>query len=70
MIPTLEGNMLQWIQTLSPLFSALIGVVSYATLTNYRLDLLDKQVSEISTLRADVNQLDKRVTILENNSHE
>ena len=62
--------MLQWIQALSPLLSALIGVVSYATLTNYRLDLLDKQVSEISTLRADVNQLDKRVSILENNSHE
>ena len=70
MIPISEADMLQWIQALSPLFSALIGVVSYATLTNYRLDLLDKQVSEISTLRADVNQLDKRVSILENNSHE
>lgn len=62
--------MLEWMQALSPLLSALIGVVSYATLTNYRLDQLDKQVSEISTLRADVSNLDKRVSILENKAHE
>lgn len=62
--------MLDWVQALSPVLSALIGVVSYATLTNYRLDLLDKQVSEINTLRKDVNNLDKRVSVLEHDIHE
>ena len=62
--------MLEWIQALSPVLSAIIGVVSYATLTNYRLDLLDKQVSEISILRKDVNDLDKRVSVLEHDIHE
>lgn len=62
--------MLEWIQALSPVLSAIIGVVSYATLTNYRLDLLDKQVSEINTLRKDVNNLDKRVSVLEHDIHE
>ena len=62
--------MLDWIQALSPVISAIIGVVSYATLTNYRLDILDKQVAEIGKLRSDVNNLDKRVSILEVNSHQ
>lgn len=62
--------LIEWIQALSPVLSALIGVVSYATLTNYRLDLLDKQVSEINTLRKDVNNLDKRVSVLEHDIHE
>lgn len=57
--------MLDWIQALSPLFSALIGVFTYSTLTNYRLDQLDKQVMELGKLKADVNNLDKRVSILE-----
>lgn len=61
--------MLEWIQALSPVLSAIIGVVSYATLTNYRLDLLDKQVSEISLLWKDVNDLDKRVSVLEHGIH-
>lgn len=62
--------MLDWIQALSPVISAIIGVVSYATLTNYRLDILDKQVAEIGKLRSDVNNLDKRVSILEVSSHQ
>jgi len=62
--------MLDWIQALSPVFSTIIGVVSYATLTNYRLDILDKQVAEIGKLRSDVNNLDKRVSILEVNNHQ
>lgn len=62
--------MLDWIQALSPLFSALIGVFTYSTLTNYRLDQLDKQVMELGKLKADVNNLDKRVTILEVNNKE
>ncbi len=63
--------LLEWIQTLSPVISALIGVLSYATLTNYRLDQLDKQVTELSKLREDVSKLDKRVSILEvKNNHE
>lgn len=57
--------MLDWIQALSPVISALIGVISYATLTNYRLDQLDKQVSVINAIKEDVTKLDKRVSILE-----
>ena len=62
--------MLEWITALSPLFSALLGIISYATLTNYRLDQLDKQVGEISTMRKDISLLDKRVSILEEKVHE
>ena len=62
--------LIDWIQALSPVLSALIGVFSYATLTNYRLDMLDKQVSEINILRKDVNNLDKRVSVLEHDIHE
>lgn len=57
--------MLEWIQALSPVISALIGVVSYATLTNYRLDNLDKQIDKIDVLKKDISILDKRVSILE-----
>lgn len=57
--------MLDWIQALSPVLSALIGVFSYATLTNYRLDKLDSQVEKIEHLRKDITVLDKRVSILE-----
>lgn len=58
--------MLDWVAALSPILSALIGVVSYATLTNYRLDNLDKQVALIHNIEVKLNDLDKRVTILEN----
>ena len=61
--------MLEWIQALTPLLSALIGVITYSSLTNYRLDLLDKQVAELGKLKSDLNNLDKRVSILEINSH-
>lgn len=62
--------MLQWLEVLSPIISALVGVLTYSTLTNYRLDQLDKQVMELGKLRADVNNLDKRVSILEVHAHE
>lgn len=61
--------MLEWIQALSPVLSALIGVFSYATLTNYRLDKLDSQVEKIEMLKKDINGLDKRVSILEEKIH-
>lgn len=57
--------MLDWIQALSPVLSALIGVFSYATLTNYRLDKLDSQVEKIEVIKKDITVLDKRVSILE-----
>lgn len=57
--------MLDWIQALSPVLSALIGVFSYATLTNYRLDKLDSQVEKIELIKKDITVLDKRVSILE-----
>ena len=57
--------MLEWVSALSPVISAIIGVLTYSALTNYRLDNLDKQVMEISRLREDVAKLDKRVSILE-----
>lgn len=61
--------MLEWLQALTPLLSAFIGVITYSSLTNYRLDLLDKQVAELGKLKSDLNNLDKRVSILEVNSH-
>lgn len=61
--------MLEWMQALTPLLSAFIGVITYSSLTNYRLDLLDKQVAELGKLKSDLNNLDKRVSILEVNSH-
>ena len=61
--------MLDWIQALSPVLSALIGVFSYATLTNYRHDKLDSQVEKIEMLKKDINGLDKRVSILEEKIH-
>lgn len=57
--------MLEWIQALSPIISALVGVLSYATLTNYRLDNLDKQVVEIGKIKTDLAHLETRVTVLE-----
>ena len=62
--------MLEWVSALSPLISAIIGVLTYSALTNYRLDNLDKQVMEISRLREDVAKLDKRVSILEVKNNE
>ena len=62
--------MLEWISALSPVISAIIGVLTYSALTNYRLDNLDKQVVEISRLREDVAKLDKRVSILEVKNNE
>ena len=61
--------MLDWIQALSPVLSALIGVFSYATLTNYRLDTLDSQVEKIELIKKDITVLDKRVSILEEKIH-
>lgn len=62
--------MLEWVSALSPVISAIIGVLTYSALTNYRLDNLDKQVMEISRLREDVAKLDKRVSILEVKNNE
>jgi len=62
--------MLEWISALSPVISAIIGVLTYSALTNYRLDNLDKQVMEISRLREDVAKLDKRISILEVKNNE
>lgn len=62
--------MLEWVSALSPVISAIIGVLTYSALTNYRLDNLDKQVLEISRLREDVAKLDKRVSILEVKNNE
>ena len=62
--------MLEWISALSPVISAIIGVLTYSALTNYRLDNLDKQVMEISRLREDVAKLDKGVSILEVKNNE
>lgn len=62
--------MLEWVSALSPVISAIIGVLTYSALTNYRLDNLDKQVMEISKLREDVAKLDKRVSILEVKNNE
>ena len=62
--------MLEWVSALSPVISAIIGVLTYSTLTNYRLDNLDKQVMEISRLREDIAKLDKRVSILEVKNNE
>ena len=56
--------MLEWIQALSPIISALVGVLSYATLTNYRLDNLDKQVIEIGKIKTDLSRLETRVTVV------
>lgn len=56
---------LEWIQALSPVISALVGILSYATLTNYRLDILDKQVIEIGKIKTDLSRLETRVTVLE-----
>lgn len=57
--------MVEWLSALSPVMSALIGVISYATLTNYRLDRLDEQVKRISTIEETLNNHDKRITLLE-----
>lgn len=62
--------MLEWVSALSPVISAIIGVLTYSALTNYRLDNLDKQVMEISRLREDITKLDKRVSILEVKNNE
>ena len=62
--------MLEWVSALSPVISAIIGVLTYSALTNYRLDNLDKQVMELSKLREDVAKLDKRVSILEVKNNE
>lgn len=64
------ADMLEWVSALSPVISAIIGVLTYSALTNYRLDNLDKQVMEISRLREDVAKLDKRVSILEVRNNE
>ncbi len=62
--------LIEWVSALSPVISAIIGVLTYSALTNYRLDNLDKQVMEISRLREDVAKLDKRVSILEVKNNE
>lgn len=62
--------LIEWVSALSPVISAIIGVLTYSALTNYRLDNLDKQVMEISKIREDVAKLDKRVSILEVKNNE
>lgn len=57
--------MLEFLTAISPIVSALIGVISYATLTNYRLDKLDDQVAKIFELEDKLNEQDKRITLLE-----
>lgn len=54
--------MLDWIEALSPVLSALIGVISYAILTNYRLDNIE---SILKPIQDRVNKLETRVTVLE-----
>ena len=62
---------MNWIEALSPILSALIGVISYSTLTNYRLDKLDKQVDALSSLSDRITKLEVRVDTIENNmSHQ
>lgn len=57
--------MLDWIAALSPVLSAVIGVLSYATLTNYRLDRLDEQVKRIDALEKKINEHETRIKIME-----
>lgn len=57
--------MLDWVAALSPIFSAVIGVLSYATLTNYRLDRLDEQVKRIDALEKKINEHETRIKIME-----
>lgn len=57
--------MIEWVSSLSPIISALIGVISYATLTNYRLDRLDEQVKRINVIEEKINEHDKRIALLE-----
>ena len=57
--------MIEWVSSLSPIISALIGVISYATLTNYRLDRLDEQVKRINAIEEKINEHDKRIALLE-----
>ena len=56
-----------WIEALTPIISAIIGVISYSTLTNYRLDKLDKQVDALSSLADRITKLEVRVDNIENN---
>ena len=58
---------MEWIAALTPIISAIIGVASYSTLTNYRLDKLDKQVDALSTLTDRITKLEMRVDNIENN---
>ena len=57
---------MEWITALTPIISAIIGVASYSTLTNYRLDKLDKQVDALSTLADRITKLEMRVDNIEN----
>ena len=57
--------MIEWVSALSPIFSALIGVISYATLTNYRLDRLDEQVKRINELEVRINEHETRISVME-----
>ena len=58
---------MEWITALTPIISAIIGVASYSTLTNYRLDKLDKQVDALSTLADRITKLEMRVDNIESN---
>lgn len=54
-----------WFVALSPIISAIISAICFSSLTNYRLDNLDKQVAKISNVEEKLNHLDTRVTVLE-----
>ena len=58
---------MEWVTALTPIISAIIGVASYSTLTNYRLDKLDKQVDALSTLADRITKLEMRVDNIESN---
>lgn len=57
--------MKDWLVILTPIISALVSAICYSSLTNYRLDNLDKQVAKLSNFEEKLNHLDTRVTVLE-----
>lgn len=57
--------MKDWLVILTPIISALVSAICYSSLTNYRLDNLDKQVAKLSNIEEKLNHLDTRVTVLE-----
>ena len=58
-------DLAELITAISPIISAIIGVLAYSSLTNYRLDQLDKQVSELKPLTTKIALLEDRVDRIE-----